>query len=88
MFIDDEIFASFKRIRGTPQYWKEMQQDMLAKIRFYGPYTFFISCSAADFHWPELIQFVAKQYGNTMTFSTLRNKWTKKPNELGLQEIQ
>jgi hypothetical protein len=63
MFKDDEMFVSFKHIRGTPQYWKEMQHDMLAKIRHYGPYTFFISCSAADFHWPELIQIVAKQYG-------------------------
>lgn len=40
-----------------------MQHDMLAKIRHYGPYTFFISCSAADLHWPKLIQIVAKQYG-------------------------
>lgn len=41
LFKDDEIFASFKRVRGTQQYWKQMQQDMLAKICHYGPYTFF-----------------------------------------------
>lgn len=27
MFKDDEMFASFKHIRCTPQYWKEMQHD-------------------------------------------------------------
>jgi len=78
MFKDDELFASFKRIRGTPQYWKEMQQDMLAKIRYYGPYTFFISCSAADFHWPELIHIVAKQYGEHYDLQYIEEEMDKK----------
>ena len=38
---DDEMFATFKTIRGTPQYWKQMQLDMCAKLRQLGPYTFF-----------------------------------------------
>lgn len=29
-----------------------MQRYMLAKIRQLGSYTFFLSGSAADFHWP------------------------------------
>jgi hypothetical protein len=78
MFKDDEIFASFKRIRGTPQHWKDMQQDMLAKIRYYGPYTFFISCSAADFHWPELIQIVARQYGEHYDLQFIEEQMDKK----------
>ena len=62
MFKENEIFASFKKVRGSPQYWKEIQQDMLAKIPRFGSYTFFLSGSAADFHWPELIRIVAQQY--------------------------
>ncbi|KAH3747049.1 hypothetical protein DPMN_181470 [Dreissena polymorpha] len=44
-----------------------MQQDMLAKLRQLGPYTFFITGSAAEFHWIEVIQVVAKQYGKHLT---------------------
>ena len=46
----DQVYASIKNIRGTPQYWQQMQFDMLAKLRQLGPYTFFLSGSAAEFH--------------------------------------
>ena len=64
---NDELFATFKSIRGTPQYWKQMQLDMLAKIKQLGPYTFFVTGSAAEFQWTEIIQIVAKQYGQILT---------------------
>ena len=82
---EDQVFASFKTIRGTPQYWQQMQLDMLAKLRQLGPYTFFITGSAAEFHWPEVIQVVASQYGvklsdeeiETMDWNTKR-MWLKR----------
>jgi hypothetical protein len=80
MFKEDEILASFKRIRGTPQYWKDMQLDMIAKIRHFGPYTFFIFGSAADFHWLELIQIVARQYGEFFDLDYIQNSMDKKKN--------
>ena len=67
LFRKDEIFATFKNIRGTPQYFKSMQLDMIAKVRCFGTYTFFITGSAADFFWPELIIVIAKQYGTNFT---------------------
>ncbi|XP_070573805.1 uncharacterized protein [Ptychodera flava] len=81
MLKNDELFASFKKIRGTPQYWKEMQQDMIAKIRHFGPYTFFLSGSAADFHWPELVQVIATQYGEHFTLEEIEQMtWQTKRN--------
>ena len=44
-----------------------MLLDVLAKIRQFGEYTFFLTCSAAEFHWTEIIQIVARQYGETLT---------------------
>ena len=85
---EDELFASFKKIRGSPQYWKEMQQDMIAKIRQFGPYTFFISGSAADFHWPELIQVIAKQYGEHYTLEDAKlMNWQTKRNWLARNPV-
>lgn len=58
-----------------------MQQDMLAKIRHFGPYTFFLSGSAADFHWPELIQIIAKQYGEHFDIDYIENEMDKKTKQ-------
>ena len=44
-----------------------MLLDVLAKIRQFGVYTYFISCPAAEFHWTEIIQVVAGQYGEILT---------------------
>ena len=63
LITDAEIYASFKSIRGTPQYFHEMTLDVLAKCRQFGPPTFFITFSAAEFHWADIIQTVARQYG-------------------------
>ena len=41
MISDDQIFSSFKNMRGTPQYFHNMLLDVLAKIRQFGVYTFF-----------------------------------------------
>ena len=59
MISEDQIFSSFKNIRGTPQYFHNMLLDVLAKIRQFGVYTFFLSSSAAEIHWTEIIQVVA-----------------------------
>ena len=67
MISDDQIFASFKNIRGTPQYFHNMMLDVLAKVRQFGVTTFFLTFSAAEFHWPEIIKIVAYQYGETLT---------------------
>ena len=66
MMSDDQIFSSFKN-RRIPQYFRKMLLDVLAKTKQFGVYTFFLTCSAAEFHWTEIIQVVARQYGKTLT---------------------
>ena len=38
---DDQIYASFKNIKGTPQYGHNMKLDILVKLRHFGIITFF-----------------------------------------------
>ncbi|WAR06036.1 hypothetical protein MAR_021405 [Mya arenaria] len=64
---ENQRFATFRNIRGSPQYLKQMHLDMMAKLRQLGPYPFFITGSAAEFQWPQVIQVVAQQYGQTFT---------------------
>ena len=44
-----------------------MLLDVLATIRQFGVNTSFLSCCAAEFHWTEIIQVVACQYGEIVT---------------------
>ena len=83
MISDDQIYASFKNVRGTPQYYHNMMLDVLAKIRQYGTYTFFLTCSAAEFHWPEVIQACARQYQKNLTGEEVNNiDWQTKVSYL------
>lgn len=84
LLTENQIFATFKNIRGTPQYFKQMHLDMLAKLRQYGPYTFFISGSAAEFHWPEVISIIGRQYGERFTEEDI-NKMTWQDKRMWLQ---
>ena len=63
-----------KKIRGTLQYFHNMLLDVLAKIRQFGVYTFFLTCSASEFHQTEIIEVVAFQYGEILTDEQL-NAW-------------
>ena len=60
MISDQEMFSVFKKIRGTPQYWKDMQLDVLAKVRYFGVYTFWMTWSAAQFQWNHIIKLVGR----------------------------
>ena len=51
----DEGYKIFKTIRNSPQYWENQKKDVFAMIRQLGLPTLFISLSANDLHWPELI---------------------------------
>ena len=83
MISDDQIFSSFKNIRGTPQYFNSMLLNVLAKTRQFGVYTFFVTCSAAEFHWTEIIQVIAGQYRQTLTHEQVNEMdWSTKVNYL------
>ena len=39
---DNQLFATFKNILGTPQYMHNMNLDVLAKVRAFNVNTFFL----------------------------------------------
>ena len=81
MISDDQIFSSFKNIRGTPQYFHNMLLDVLATIRQFGVYTFFLTYSVVKFHWTEIIHVVAHQYGEILTDEQVNAMdWSAKVN--------
>ena len=51
----DEGYKIFRTIRNSPQYWENQKKEVFAMIRQLGLPSLFISLSANDLHWPELI---------------------------------
>ena len=63
----DYAYRILKDIRGTPAYWQKVHYEVLAMIRQLGIPTWFLTLSAADMKWPEVIQIIARQYGTILT---------------------
>uniref|UniRef100_A0A8C4HPS9 ATP-dependent DNA helicase n=1 Tax=Dicentrarchus labrax TaxID=13489 RepID=A0A8C4HPS9_DICLA len=58
-------------LRGTPAYWEKTLKDMNAMVRQLGKPTFFLTFSAAEMRWPEVIEAVKAQQGEQVDFSQL-----------------
>ena len=67
LFKKDRAYSFLKKIRGSPPYWQKMFDEVLAMIRTLGIPTWFLTLSAADMKWPEVIQSIAQQYGTIYT---------------------
>ena len=52
----DDGYRIFKNIRSSPPYFEHKRKDLMAMIRQLGIPTLFISLSAADTKWLELLQ--------------------------------
>ena len=70
----DEGYKIFKTIRNSPQYWENQKKDVFAMIRQLGLPTLFISLSANDLHWPELIVALGKLVDNKDYSEALESK--------------
>ena len=53
-------------MRGSPAYWQNEMYDFLAMLKTLSIQTWFLTLSAADLHWPEMIQAVCLQYGRRL----------------------
>ena len=69
----DEGYRIFRTIRNSPQYWENQKKEVFAMIRQLGLPTLFLSLSANDLHWPELIITLGKLVDNKDYTEDLEN---------------
>ena len=69
----DEGYRIFKTIRNSPQYWENQKKEVFAMIRQLGLPTLFMSLSANDLHWTELIIALGKLIDNKDYTEALKN---------------
>ena len=52
---NEQAYTFLKNVRGSPAYWQDQLYDVLAMLKMLGIPTWFLTFSAADLHWPEMI---------------------------------
>ena len=67
MIQKDYAYRFLKYVRGSPADFQRVMYDVLGMIRQLGIPTWFLTLSAADMQWPDVIQIIARQYGTTLT---------------------
>ena len=64
---NEQAYKFLKNVRGSPTYLQNEMYDVLAMLRTLSIPTWFLTLSAADLHWPEMIQAVCLQYGRRLS---------------------
>ncbi len=63
MIQKDYAYHFLKNVHGSPAYFQRVMYDVFGMIRPLGIPTWFLTLSAADMQWPDIIQTIARQYG-------------------------
>jgi hypothetical protein len=67
IFVKDQAFQFLQQVKGSPSYWQHAQYELLAMVRAKGVFTWFLTLSCADLEWPQTIQAIGLQHGQTFT---------------------
>ena len=69
-------------MRGTIAYWQRAKMDLLAMFRTLGPPTFFITLTADDMNWPDLLYVLAKRAGMDISMEDVDSMSSAQKREL------
>ncbi len=64
-------FAAFKRIRGTPKYFQQVRNELIAKIGQLGPFHLFFTLSCGEKRWDEIIAALLELEGRNVKCSSI-----------------
>ena len=65
--VHGNCYSFMRDIRGTTAYWQSARIQLFAMLCTLGPPTFFITFSADDLHWKDLMIVLARCSGRDMT---------------------
>jgi hypothetical protein len=68
-FVDEHIskdnaYRFLTNITGSPAYWEQQKKNVMAMVRQLGVFTLFVTLSAAETHWKELLKILKKTVDN------------------------
>ena len=78
----EHAYKFLKNVRGSPAYWQSELYDVMAMLRFLGMPTFFLTLSAADLHWIEMLRAIGYQNGKQYSRKDIINMPIQQRNHL------
>ena len=63
----DDAYRFLRPIRGSPPYWQKVLLELLAAIKQFHIFTWFLTLSAADLKWEDTLMAIVKQQGKNLT---------------------
>ena len=81
----NDMFNVFKKVPGTPAYWKSFRNDLYAKLEQLGPFHLFFTLSCAEMQWPEVISSILQENGHHITFDC--SPWDGEMNSIKVDGI-
>jgi hypothetical protein len=60
----DNAYRFLTNITGTPAYWEQQKKNLLGMVRQHGGFTIFVTLTAAETQWPELLKILKKTVDN------------------------
>ena len=80
--LSDSCYGFMHNMRGTIAYWQRAKLDLLAMFRTLGPPTFFITLTADDMNWPDLLYVLAKRAGMDISKEEVDSMSSEQKHEL------
>ena len=72
----------FKKIPGTPAYWKVFRNEMFARMEQLGPFQFFFTLSSAEMHWPDVATSILHTIGRKIVYE---EGWEEDQNKIKIE---
>ena len=67
LLMKDDAYRFLRPIRGSPPYWQKVMFELLAAIKQFKIFTWFLTLSAADMRWEDTLKAIAKQQGKNLS---------------------
>ena len=80
--LSDSCFGFMHNMRGTIAYWQRTKLDLLSMFHTLGPPTFFITLTADDMNWPDLLYVLAKRSGLDISKEDVESLSSERKREL------
>ena len=91
----DKAYCFMKNLRGSPLYYQHTFYELLAMVRQLGTPTWFLTLTAADLKWPDLIGIIARQHGVNFTDDEIdklsfqdKSNWLRRNPVMAAQHFQ
>ena len=77
----EQAYKFLRQVRGSPAYWQHELYELLAMLRCLGIPTWFMTLSAADLHWVEMLETIAIHKRLPMSRKDIKNMSIKERSE-------